>query len=92
MPSCSTSCCGGAHRSEALDILVRNVPGMTQALAEASYAELLDPQDGFFKDCNIDLRGLDCVLELRGRYAEPKRELRDPLKYCDLTYYQRALA
>jgi ABC-type nitrate/sulfonate/bicarbonate transport system substrate-binding protein len=81
-----------AHRGEALDILVRNVPGMTHELAEASYAELLDPQDGFFKDCNIDMAGLNCVLELRSRYAEPRKELRDPLKYCDLTYYQRALA
>jgi ABC-type nitrate/sulfonate/bicarbonate transport system substrate-binding protein len=81
-----------AHRSEALDILVRNVAGMTHDLAEASYAEMLDPQDGFFNDCHIDIRGLDCVLELRSRYAEPKRELRDRLKYCDLTYYQRALA
>jgi ABC-type nitrate/sulfonate/bicarbonate transport system substrate-binding protein len=80
------------NRGEALDILVRNVPGITQALAEESYAELLDPQDGFFKDCKIDLDGLNCVLELRSRYAESKRELRDPLKYCDLTYYQRALA
>ncbi len=80
------------NRGEALDILILNVPGMTQVLAEASYAELLDAHDGFFKDCNIDLEGLNCVLELRSRYAEPKRELRDPLKYCDLTYYQRALA
>ena len=81
-----------AHRAEALEILMRNVPGMTPDLAEASYAELLDPQDGFFKDCNIDIAGLDRVLELRSRYAEPKRELGDPLKYCDLTYYERALA
>jgi ABC-type nitrate/sulfonate/bicarbonate transport system substrate-binding protein len=81
-----------AHRSEALGILVRNVPSMTHALAEASYAELLDPQDGFFRECNIDMAGLACVLDLRGRYAEPKKELRDALKYCDLTYYQRALA
>jgi ABC-type nitrate/sulfonate/bicarbonate transport system substrate-binding protein len=81
-----------AHRVEAVEILVRNVPGMTPELADASYAELLDPQDGFFKYCNIDLAGLECVLELRTRYAESKKELRDPLKYCDLTYYQRALA
>jgi ABC-type nitrate/sulfonate/bicarbonate transport system substrate-binding protein len=81
-----------AHRVEAVEILVRNVPGMTPELADASYAELLDPQDGFFKYCNIDLAGLECVLELRTRYAESKKELRDPLKYCDLAYYQRALA
>jgi ABC-type nitrate/sulfonate/bicarbonate transport system substrate-binding protein len=81
-----------AHRAVAVEILVRNVPGMTPELADASYTELLDPQDGFFKDCNIDIAGLNCVLALRSRYAEPKKELRDPLKYCDLAYYQRALA
>jgi len=81
-----------AHRAEALDILIRNVPNMTQELAEASYAELLDPQDGFFRDCAIDMEGLANVLDLRSRYAEPKKQLSDAMKYCDLTYYQRALA
>jgi ABC-type nitrate/sulfonate/bicarbonate transport system substrate-binding protein len=81
-----------AHRAEALDILARNVPNMTQELAEASYAELLDPQDGFFRDCAIDMQGLARVLELRSRYADPKKQLTDALKYCDLSYYERALA
>lgn len=80
-----------AHRDEAIDILVRNVTGMTRQMAEASYAELLDPNDGFFRDCTIDMVGLSCVLDLRSRYAETKKELRDPSKYCDLGYYQRAL-
>jgi hypothetical protein len=65
---------------------------MTQELADASYAELLDPQDGFFRDCAIDMQGLARVLELRSRYAEPKKQLTDALKYCDLSYYERALA
>lgn len=79
-----------SHRAEAVDILMRNVPGMPRDLAEASYGELLHPQDGFFRDCAIDRTGLACVLELRSRYAQAGKDLRDPLKYCDLTYYQRA--
>ena len=30
------------------------------------------------------------VLKLRSEYGEPKKELTDPAKYYDLTYYQRA--
>jgi ABC-type nitrate/sulfonate/bicarbonate transport system substrate-binding protein len=80
-----------SNRAQAISILLSNVPGMSNELAEASYAELLDPRDGFSRDCNIDMAGLNCVLELRSRYAEPKKQLRDALKYCDLAYYQRAL-
>lgn len=80
-----------SNRAQAISILLKNVPSMSKELAEASYAELLDPRDGFFQDCNIDLAGLNCVLELRSRYAESKKQLRDGLNYCDLSYYQRAL-
>jgi len=59
---------------------------MPEALAEASYAELLDPARGFFKTCEIDPLGLDCVLSLRSRYGLPLRQLNDPAKYCDLSF------
>jgi ABC-type nitrate/sulfonate/bicarbonate transport system substrate-binding protein len=81
-----------SNRAQAISILLKNVPSMSKELAEASYAELLAPRDGFFQDCNIDLAGLNCVLELRSRYAESKTQLRDALNYCDLSYYQRALS
>jgi ABC-type nitrate/sulfonate/bicarbonate transport system substrate-binding protein len=80
------------HRAEAIDILMRHVPAMPPDVAAASYSELLNPQDGFFTDCNIDMAGLHCVLDLRSRYARPEKVLRDPLKYCDLRYYARATA
>ena len=54
-------------------------------------AVLLDPDDGFFRTCEIDLDGLACVLDLRSRYGEPKTTLSDPLKYCDFTYFERAV-
>jgi hypothetical protein len=30
------------------------------------------------------------VLDLRSRYGEPKKQINDPLKYCDLSYYEHA--
>lgn len=73
-----------AHREEAIGILMRNLPQMPRAVCEASYGELLSPTDGFFRDCNISLQGMKCVLELRSRYGGGPRLLADPTKYCDL--------
>ena len=74
------------NRNQAIAILRRHLPQMPEVLAEASYAELLDPARGFFKTCEIDPRGLDCVLSLRSRYGLPSRQLNDPAKYCDLSF------
>jgi ABC-type nitrate/sulfonate/bicarbonate transport system substrate-binding protein len=74
------------NRNEAIAILTSHLPQMTQDLAEASYSELLDPARGFFKNGAIDPRGLQCVLELRSRYAMPPKLLSDPAKYCDLSF------
>ena len=78
------------NRAEAIAILRRNLPQMPEDIAEASHAVLLDPDDGFFRTCKIDLDGLACVLDLRSRYGEPKTALSDPLKYCDFTYFEQA--
>ncbi len=79
------------RREEAIRILMRNLPQMPQAVAAASYAELLSPADGFFRDCAINLQGMKCVLGLRSRYGSGARPLTDPMKYCDLRYYQEAI-
>lgn len=81
---------GSSNRSEAVDLLVRNVPGMAKDVAEATYPELLNPKDGFFRDCTIDVTGVRRVLELRSRYAEPRKELTNPVAYCDLSYLEEA--
>ena len=74
------------HRVEAIAILRGHLPKMTEAMAEASYSELLDPARGFFRTCEIIRPGFDCVLELRSRYGLPKKQLNDPDKYCDLGF------
>lgn len=79
-----------AHRDEAIAILLRNLPQMPRTVAAASHAELLDPKDGFFHDCDISLPGMQCVLDLRSRYGGGASPLTDPMKYCDLRYYRSA--
>ena len=74
------------NRREAIAILVSHLPQMPQAIAEASHSELLDPIRGFFKACEIDSTGLDCVLSLRSRYGLPAKQLHEPAKYCDPSF------
>ncbi len=79
-----------ANRDEAIEILRRHLSQMPQEIAELSHAELLDPAKGFFRNCDIDREGLNCVLELRSRYGSPSRLLNDPAKYCDPSYSEDA--
>ena len=75
-----------SNRREAIEILRRHIPQMSQEVAEASHQELLDPTRGFFRSGDIDMKGLDCVLDLRSRYAQPSKPLRNPVHYCDLSF------
>jgi ABC-type nitrate/sulfonate/bicarbonate transport system substrate-binding protein len=74
------------NRDEAIAILRRHLPQMTQEMADASYGELLDPARGFFRNCEMDSAGFDCMLELRSRYGLPAKQLNEPAKYCDLSF------
>jgi hypothetical protein len=65
---------------------------MSQDLAERSYDELLDPQDGFFRQGWMDMEGLKTVLDLRNRYGKPAESLDDPMKYYDPTFHASAMA
>lgn len=79
------------NRDKAIAILQRNLPQMGPALAEQSYALLLNPDDGFLRDCRIDEQGMRCVLRLRSDYGEPKKQLSDIGRYCDLSYFEEAV-
>ena len=81
-----------ATRDEAVGILCKNAPQISQDLAEHSYDELLDPHDGFFRQGRIDMAGLKTVLELRRRYGKPTKLRDDPIKYYDPTYHAAAMA
>jgi ABC-type nitrate/sulfonate/bicarbonate transport system substrate-binding protein len=80
------------NRGVAEALLVANIRDMTPALAKQSYDLLLDPQRGLTRDLKPDAAGIATVLALRSKYAKPPRTLTDPLKYVDLTWYNKAFA
>jgi ABC-type nitrate/sulfonate/bicarbonate transport system substrate-binding protein len=79
-----------ANKGEAIAILRKNLPNMAADLAYNSYGILMDPKDGFTRNASIDLEGVRTVLALRRQYGEPQKKLMDPMKYIDLSYYEKA--
>jgi ABC-type nitrate/sulfonate/bicarbonate transport system substrate-binding protein len=78
------------NKAEALTILQKNVRGMTPDLAGKTYDVLLGP-GGFEPKAVLDVEGVRTVLAIRSEYGRPQKTLTDPMKYIDLTYYQRAM-
>jgi ABC-type nitrate/sulfonate/bicarbonate transport system substrate-binding protein len=79
------------NRDLAQSLLIANVRGMAPALAKQSLDVLLDGESGFFEDLRLDPAGMGTVLELRSKFAEPRRTLSDPARYVDPSYRQKAL-
>ena len=75
-----------SNQSEAIDILSKHLAQMPPAIAAASYPELLHPEHGFFRTCELDQAGLKCVLELRNRYAPSAKPLGAFDRYFDPHY------
>lgn len=80
-----------ANREIVEAILVANVRDMTPALAKQSYDLLLADKGGLARDLAPDLAGMRTVLRLRSKFGSPPKTLTDPMKYVDLSYYDRAM-
>lgn len=81
-----------ANKAEAIAILRKNAQSMTEQMASRSYDVLLDPTAGFTRKAVLSEAGVRTVLELRSEYGQPKKELKDPGRHYDLTYYRKAVA
>lgn len=79
-----------ANRDIVEAILVANIRDMTPALAKQSYDLLLADRGGMTRDLALDLDGIRTVLVLRSKYGTPQKTLTDPLRYVDLSYYEKA--
>jgi ABC-type nitrate/sulfonate/bicarbonate transport system substrate-binding protein len=71
-------------------LLIANDPGMTPALAKKTYDIFVDPKSGLFRNLALDMEGVKTVLDLRSKYGTPQKTLTDPMKYVDLSLYQKA--
>jgi ABC-type nitrate/sulfonate/bicarbonate transport system substrate-binding protein len=79
-----------AHKAEAVELLRKHLPQMSPEVAAQSYAILINP-DGFAPKAEIDIEGVRRVLALRSQYGEPRKELTDPARYYDPSFYEAAL-
>ncbi len=79
-----------ANREVVEAMLVANIRDMTPALARKSYDLLLADKGGITRDAALDVEGIRTVLALRSKYGQPRKTLDDPLRYVDLSYYQKA--
>ena len=78
------------NKAEAIAILRKRLPQMSEQLAEQSYSYMAGAK-GFTPKAGIDMDGVRKVLELRSVYGEPKKALTDPTKYYDSKYYEAAM-
>ena len=79
------------NRPEAVAILRKNLPQMSEDQAQAAYGVLLHPKDGFQRKAQIDMNGVRTVLQIRSKYAEPRKTLTDPARYYDDSFYRAAM-
>ena len=80
-----------ANKSEAIALFRKNLPSMPAEGVEATYRLLLDPTTGFQRSGAISLEGVSQVLALRSKWSEQKKQLGQPTKYYDSTYYDAAM-
>jgi ABC-type nitrate/sulfonate/bicarbonate transport system substrate-binding protein len=80
-----------ANSGEASDMLARTMPTLKPQAVAPAMAKLLDPRTGLIPLGRLDYEGLRTVLALRSRYAPRKKQLTDPDKYVDLSYYEEAV-
>ncbi|MAS03891.1 MAG: ABC transporter substrate-binding protein [Ahrensia sp.] len=79
-----------ANKQAAIALLQEHLPNMEPAVAEISYAILLDPDSGFYRDAALNLPGAKTALELRRDYGSPDAELGSIEDHVDTSYHETA--
>ena len=80
-----------ANKEEAISIYVMHTPNAPRPAAQKAYETMFAANEGFQKKAKLDLEGCRTVLKLRSEFAVPKKNLTDPLKYIDESYYAKAV-
>jgi ABC-type nitrate/sulfonate/bicarbonate transport system substrate-binding protein len=79
-----------ANRDEAVAIYMKHIPNAPKPAAQKAYETMFAPNEGFQKKAKLDLEGCRTVLKLRSEFAKPQKNLTDPVKYIDESYYRKA--
>jgi ABC-type nitrate/sulfonate/bicarbonate transport system substrate-binding protein len=80
-----------ANRDEAAAIYRKHIPQANEPSSLKAWDALLGGgKEGLQVDGRIDPEGAMNVLRIRSEFGEPRKELKDPSKYIDESYYRKA--
>jgi len=80
-----------ANKDEAVSIYIKHLPKIPRPAAQKAYEVMFAGNEGFQRKAKLDIEGARTVLKLRSEFATPQKDLTDPMKYIDESYYRRAV-
>jgi len=80
-----------ANKDEAVSIYIKHLPRVPRPAAQKAYEVMFAGNEGFQRKAKLDLEGARTVLKLRSEFAKPQKDLTDPMRYIDESYYRRAV-
>ena len=81
-----------ADKAGAIAVMKSRIKGLSDADAETVYTDLTTSKGGLNRHAQMNMDGVKMLLSLRNQFGEPKKNLTDPSKYVDLSYYEKATA
>jgi ABC-type nitrate/sulfonate/bicarbonate transport system substrate-binding protein len=79
-----------ANKAGALEVMKKNIKGLSDAELESAYTEMVTSKGGLNRGAKINMDGVKMLLTLRNEVAPAGKQLTDPNKYVDLSYYEKA--
>ena len=80
-----------ADKAGAIAVMRKNIKGLSDEEIEAAYTEMVTSKGGLNRRGAMNMDGVRVLLSLRNELSGSGRQLNDPNKYVDLSYYQKAL-
>jgi ABC-type nitrate/sulfonate/bicarbonate transport system substrate-binding protein len=79
------------NRAEAVAIYRKQIPQASEISATKAWEVLTQSGEGLQKRGRLDRAGMETVLRLRSEFGKPQKQLTDPMRYVDETYYIEAV-
>jgi ABC-type nitrate/sulfonate/bicarbonate transport system substrate-binding protein len=80
-----------ADKAGSLAIMRKHIKNVSDADLEATYNEMVTSKGGLNRRGAMNMDGVRMLLTLRNELSGSGRQLTDPSKYVDLSYYQKAI-
>lgn len=80
-----------ANRADSIEIMKKHSKGVSDADIAATYDEMVTSKGGLNRRGAMNMDGVRTLLALRNELAATGRQLTDPDRYLDLSYYAKAV-